>query len=306
MASSRSLPPHAVLVPTYVELEQYVRAFAAGHLNLLMLFGPPGVGKSRCVRQALDHRVCWISGQATPLGIYMQAYEHRHQPLVLDDVDGLYADRSGIRLLKALCQTEPRKTLSWHTATPILQRRSVPPQFTTTSRVALVGNDWKTLNADVAALEDRGHVLLFEPTALEVHRQAATWFWDQEIFDFVAGHLHLIAPHSLRTYRHAWELKQAGLDWRTAVLSRCLTGPGLVVARLKADRSFASEAARVRAFVQAGAGCRAAYYYHAKKLRAGAGTPKIRLTHTASAADPVSNADHLDLLRQRYGRLGNG
>jgi hypothetical protein len=50
-------------------------------------------------------------------------------------------------------------------------------RFTTTSRVALVGNDWKTLDADVAALEDRGHVLLFEPTALEVHRQAASWFW---------------------------------------------------------------------------------------------------------------------------------
>ena len=39
------LPAQAVRVPTYVELEQYVRAFAAGHLNLLMLFGLPGVGK---------------------------------------------------------------------------------------------------------------------------------------------------------------------------------------------------------------------------------------------------------------------
>jgi hypothetical protein len=306
MASSRTLPPHAVRVPTYVELEQYVRAFAAGHLHLLMLFGPPGVGKSRCVRRALDERVCWINGQATPLGIYLQAYEHRHQPLVLDDVDGLYADRSGIRLLKALCQTEPTKTLSWHTATPILKRQAVPSRFTTTSRIALIGNDWKTLNADVAALEDRGHVLVFEPTALEVHRQAATWFWDQEVFDFVAAHLHLIVQHSLRTYRQAWELKQAGLDWRTAMLSRCLTGPGLVVARLKADPSFASEAARVRAFVEARAGCRAAYYYHAKKMRAGASMPKIRLTHTASPSDPGSNEDHLDQLRRRYGRLGNG
>src|SRR5260370_38051558 len=147
MASSRRLPPHAVRVPTYVALEQYVRAFAAGHLNLLMLFGPPGVGKSRCVRQALDHHVGWISGQATPLGIYLQAYEHRHQPLVLDDVDGLYADRSGIRVLKSMAQTEKTKTLGWHTAAGVLHRDGVPRQFTTTSRVALVGNDWKTLNA---------------------------------------------------------------------------------------------------------------------------------------------------------------
>jgi hypothetical protein len=40
MAPPNRLPPHAVRVPTYVALEQYVRAFASGHLNLLLLFGP--------------------------------------------------------------------------------------------------------------------------------------------------------------------------------------------------------------------------------------------------------------------------
>src|SRR5439155_8363184 len=196
MARSKSLPQHAVRVPTFAELEQYVGAFAQGHLNLLMIFGQPGVGKSRCVRQALGRNVCWISGQATPFGIYLQAYEHRHRPIVLDDVDGLYADRQGIRLLKALGQTEPTKTPSWQGAAPTLERHDIPRQFTTTSRVALVGNDWQTLNTDVAALEDRGHLLLFEPAPLEVHRQAARWFWDQEIFDFVADHLHLVTQHS--------------------------------------------------------------------------------------------------------------
>ena len=87
MAASK-LPPHALRLSTYAELEAYVRAFAAGHLHLLMLFGPPGVGKSRHVRQALDQRVGWIGGQATPLGIYLEAYAYRNQPLVLDDVDG--------------------------------------------------------------------------------------------------------------------------------------------------------------------------------------------------------------------------
>src|SRR5215813_9177949 len=151
MAASPKPPPHAVRLSTYVELESYVRAFAAGHLHLLMLFGPSGVGKSRAVRRALNSNVRWISGQATPLGIYLEAYEYRHLPLVLDDIDGLYTDRSGIRLLKALCQTESVKTLGWHTLTPILELHDVPQQFTTSSRVALIGNDWKTLNADVAA-----------------------------------------------------------------------------------------------------------------------------------------------------------
>ena len=147
MAASAKMPPHALRLVTYAELDAYVRAFAAGHLHLLLLFGPPGVGKSRCLRQALDARAGWLSGQATPLGIYLEAYAYRHQPLVLDDVDGLYADRSGIRLLKALCQSEPVKTLGWHTATPILELLDVPHRFTTTSQVALVGNHWKTLNA---------------------------------------------------------------------------------------------------------------------------------------------------------------
>ena len=306
MAASTKMPPHALRLSTYAELEAYVRAFAAGHLHLLLLFGPPGVGKSRCLRHALDSRAGWLSGQATPLGIYLQAYEHRNQPLVLDDVDGLYADRSGVRLLKALCQSEPVKTLGWHTATPILELRDVPQQFTTTSQVALIGNDWKTLNADVAALEDRGHMLVFEPTALEVHRQAASWFWDQQIFDFVAAQLHSMAQHSLRTYRQAHELKQAGLDWRRTVLNRCLTGPALLVARLKADRTFTSEAARVRAFVAAGGGCRATYFHHARKLRPPGHVPKITLANSAPPAAETPTPGHLDELRQRYGTLGSG
>ena len=138
MSPSKRLPPHAAPVRTYQELTQYAAAFAQGHLNLLLIFGPPGVGKTRAVRQALTGPVCWIGGQATPLGIYLLAYEHRHQPIVLDDVDGLYADRNGIRLLKALCQTEKQKTLGWHTEAAVLQRLDIPHQFTTTSRLALV------------------------------------------------------------------------------------------------------------------------------------------------------------------------
>src|SRR5437773_5055678 len=304
MAKPKSLPSHAVCLTTFAELELYVRAFGVGDRNLLVNVGPPGVGKSRLLRQALGSQVCWIGGQATPFGIYLQAYQHRHQPIVLDDVDGLYADRLGIRLLKALGQTERTKTVSWQTAAPTLGQCSIPRQFTTTSRVVLIGNDWKTLNDDVAALEDRGHLLVFEPSPLEVHRQAARWFWDQEIFDFVADHLHLMAQHSLRTYCHAWELKQAGLDWRQGVLGRCLTGVALAVAKLKASPDFGSEAERVRAFVQSGAGCRASYFRYAKKLQPAARSQKIVLTQATPPVNEAAPGNHLDQLRRRFGRLG--
>ena len=45
--------PLATRLTTYLELEQIVQAFARGHLNLLILIGGHGLGKSRIVRQAL-------------------------------------------------------------------------------------------------------------------------------------------------------------------------------------------------------------------------------------------------------------
>ena len=85
-----------------------------------------------------------------------------------------------------------------------------------------------------------------------------------------------------------------------------MSGPALLVARLKADPSFASEAERVRAFIAAGAGCRATYFHHAQKLRPSADVPKLALTHAAPPEAEIPTSDHLDDLRKRYGPLGNG
>ena len=305
MAKSKNLPAYVVNVETYSELEHYARAFAAGHLNLLILCGAPGLGKSQCLRRALRGQACWIDGNASAFGIYLQAHEYRDQPMVLDDVDGLYRDRQGIRLLKTLCQTDLVKTVSWQSAA-LRDRAGVPRQFATTSRVAIIANQWKPLHADVAALEDRGHCLLFAPSALEIHRQAAGWFWDQDVFDCVAAHLHLTNHHSFRTYVLAWELKKAGLNWRQAVLSRCLTGAALEVAKLKANPSFPSEEQRVRAFVDAGFGCRASYFNQAKKLRPHEGTSAIKLRHSSPPEEVKPHADILDILRRRSRPMGNG
>jgi len=271
-----------------------------------MLCGAPGLGKSQSLRRALNGKGCWIDGNASAFGIYLQAHAHCHQPLVLDDVDGLYRDRQGIRLLKTLCQTDPVKTVSWHTAVSAGSNSRIPRQFNTTSRVAIIANRWQALNADVSALEDRGHCVQFAPDVLEVHRQAASWFWDQDIFDFVGAHLHLTEAHSLRVYVLAWELRKAGLDWRQAVLSRCLTGPALEVARLKAMSTFGSEEERAQAFVAAGLGCRATYFNHAKKLQPRVNPIKAKLKHSHPPVAATPQESYLDILRRRFGHLGNG
>src|SRR5262249_30598728 len=110
----RSRPKKALQVTTYDRLEAYLRAFAAGHFYLLRLVGPGGLAQSRSVRAVLDGQACWIEGNATPFGMYVRLYRHRDQFVVIDDVDALYADRSGVRLLKCLCQTEEEKAVAWH------------------------------------------------------------------------------------------------------------------------------------------------------------------------------------------------
>jgi hypothetical protein len=306
LAKSKSIPENFLHVRTYEKLKQYADAFAAGHLSLLGVFGHPGVGKSRFIRRALGDGVCWINGNASAFGIYMLAYEHMDQPIVIDDIDDLYRDRVGIRLLKALCQTEREKTIRWETDSKTLDRRDIERNFTTTSHVVIIGNEWKSLNGNVSALEDRGHRLFFDPSAVEVHRQAAEWFWDQEVFDFIAAHLHLYECPSQRTYYRAWEQKKAGLDWREVVLSGCLKGRTLEVAKLKADPRFASEADRIRAFEEAGHGMRATYFNHARKLQPKQEVPEIKLNHTSPPESLKTTPDFGELLRRRFEQLGNG
>ncbi len=64
---------------------------------------------------------------------------------------------------------EDLKSVSWHSDARRLERQGIPREFVTRSRLAVISNDWKTLNKNVAALQDRGPVVVFDPSAAEVH-----------------------------------------------------------------------------------------------------------------------------------------
>jgi hypothetical protein len=262
----RGNPEGALYLARYGKLQEYLTAFAEGHLNLVILIGQAGLAKSRTVRAVLGNRATWIEGNATPFGMYEKLYRHRDQFVVIDDVDSLYADRSGIRLLKCLCQTEDEKTVAWHSDARRLEKRGIPREFVTKSRVIIIGNDWKTLNRNVAALQDRGHVLVFQPSALEVHQEAREWFNDEEIYAWFGANLHRIREPSFRHYVRAHELKAAGMDW-TAVLAA--TEENLrarLAAEILANSKYRRTADRVQAFIEHGGGCRATYFNYQRRL----------------------------------------
>src|SRR4051794_22569521 len=130
---------------------------------------------------------------------------------------------------------------------------------------------WQTLNKNVAALQDRGHVLLFRPTAAEVHARAGKWFDDREIYDWFAANLHRVREPSLRHYVRAKELKAAGMDWTDVLAAEDENRRARLVAELLASASYGSTAERVKAFVEQGGGCRATFFNHRRRLTGGNG-----------------------------------
>jgi hypothetical protein len=214
----------------------------------------------------LGKGACWIEGNATPFGMYEKLYRHKDQFVVIDDVDSLYADKAGVRLLKCLCQTEDEKSVAWHTDARSLEKHGIPREFTTRSRVIIIGNDWKTLNRNVAALQDRGHVLVFQPTAAEVHRQAGQWFDDAEIYAWFGANLHRMREPSFRHYVRARELKAAGMDWTEVLAIDAENLRARLAAEILASAAYRSTAERARAFVEKGGGCRATFFNYRRRL----------------------------------------
>jgi hypothetical protein len=90
------------------------------------------------------------------------------------------------------------------------------------------------------------------------------------------------------------------------VLSGCLKGATLEVAKLKANPSYATEEDRVRAFKEAGHGGRATYFNHAGRLQPTQEVPQIALRHSSPPDSLKATPDFRELLRKRFEQLGKG
>jgi hypothetical protein len=133
---------------------------------------------------------------------------------------------------------------------------------------SIICNDWKTLNQNVAALQDRGHVLVFQPSAAEVHAQAAEWFKDKEpeIYEWFGKNLHRMREPSFRHYVRARELKAAGMNWTEVLAEDAENRRAQLAVEILASGSYCNTMEMVRAFVQQGGGCRATFFNYRRKL----------------------------------------
>jgi len=219
-----------------------------------------------------------------PFGLYRHLWEYRDCPVVLDDLDGLYAESHCVRLLKSLCNTQPVRRIHW--LTNITANSSdTPASFCTTSSVILIANEWRTLNANVRALEDRAIILHFAPSNEEVHRKVADWCADREVYDFVARCLPMISTLSMRYYAKASRLKKAGLgDWRNSLLQMILPDrPAAIALALQLDADLTKKQ-RVARFM-ANSGQSRATYFRIKRQLPSLPEPKIAASDFPASGD---------------------
>jgi hypothetical protein len=301
MPISKTRPKHAIVVRDYAKLEEYAAKFAEGFFNLLILIGDAGIAKSQTVKRAVGLNALWVEGSASAFGIYKALYENRGRHVILDDVDSLYTDRDCVRLLKCLCQTDPVKAVSWFTGAAGVGK-DIPRQFETSSKVIIIANEWKTLSENVRAVENRGHLLFFEPSAVDVHRKVGEWFWDQEVYDFMGENLHLLPGLSMRHYVQAAELKEAGMEWLDILHREGFAEKTVLCAKIKNDPQYRTEAERIAAFKQLGGGGRSTYFNHAKKLvgKKRVAVEKLEL----NGQKPVAGREICGLYLESSGRQG--
>ena len=154
-----------------------------------------------------------------------------------------------------------------HTDARSLERHGIPRKFVTKSRVIIICNDWRTLNSNVSALQDRGHVLVFQPGAAEVHAQAGEWFRDKEpaIYEWFGQNLHRMREPSFRYYVRR-ELKAAKMDWTEVLAEDADDWRAQLVAEILCSPAYTTTMDRVRAFQQRHGGCRATFFNHVRRL----------------------------------------
>lgn len=278
---SPAVPREVIHLADYAQLELYLSKFARGELGLVLLLGRHGTGKSESVRQVLfrasspkaaeDQSALYVEGHMQPFGLYRQLWDYRNRPIVLDDLDRLYADPDCVRLLKPLCNTVREKRLHWLTNLT-MNDGVLPSSFATTSNVILIANEWKSLNPNVRALEDRAIILHFCPPNDEVHRKVGQWFDDADVYAFLAHLLPIVPAISMRHYCKGSQLRKAGLaDWRDSLLQMMIPDRRAACAiAVQYDPALGSEQQRVAHFTATTGASRATYFRLKAKL---AGTP---------------------------------
>lgn len=179
-----------------------------------------------------------------------------------------------------------------------------------------VNHELHQVSQNITALHNRGVVVLFQPTALEIHREVGEggWFDDQEVWEFIGKNLYLMTRPDFRFYIHARNHKRAGKNWKDLTLRMLESAVDqdagqtreekdklVLVAKLLADTKFdqmaAPETERETVFktCYGRGGSRATYHRHKRKLLKLRGNFNLAAVGSIQWKGPTSSPTDFDI-----------
>jgi len=289
--SKHGYPESAHIVREYATLKNIAEAFTLGKIKLLILLGGPGKGKGQIVKRAMYAQAAtiddqffqalslslenilarlapagvpqtdppnlgpglYLKGFVSPISFHIAAYKHRDAPICIDDSDAFFADAQLRERTKHLSETDKYKLQAHRTLSKELIAEDVPQEFWTMSPVCIIRNVWDSTDHINQAIESRGTVIVFEPTWAEAYAYIGTWFWDQEIFDYLFERMPLLNEPDIRLVRKAYDTKMSnipGLPWQSVIDQHAADHAHILVAEYLAKdiQQFGSEEQRIEAW----------------------------------------------------------
>lgn len=144
-------------------LELMTEAATCGDVTSLIVSGPAGLGKSHTVEEALrdwdpheeNHTI--VKGYLRAPSLYRLLYQHReaNKVLVFDDADSIFFDDVSLSLLKAACDTNKQRRISYLTEGTLLDGDAdiLPRGFDFHGNIIFI------TNLDFDAMINKGHKL---------------------------------------------------------------------------------------------------------------------------------------------------
>ena len=251
-------PEHVIaakLARRFEILDTITKSAIKGEIRSLIVSGPGGVGKSFQVEEALReadpkgerHLIIKGFSKATGLFVALHEYRHKNNVLIMDDADSIFYDDVALNVLKAVCDTNEKRTVSWMSQRALLDDNGMklPKSFTFEGTVIFISNldfdhliaKGSRLSPHLQAMMSRSHYVnmemktrrhclirirqvirngMLKHLALNGHEQ-------EEVLKFIDDHLEELRELSLRTAIKVSGLRKAmPNDWMEMAKVSCL------------------------------------------------------------------------------------
>ncbi len=244
----------AKLVDRFEVIENLVKSAIDGSSNAVILSGAAGLGKSHTVMRALE---AWdpagesytvVKGYSTAVGLMTMLYRHREEGelIVFDDCDSIFSDEKALNILKAACDTNKKRTVSYMAKTQMFDEDTgdnIPSVFDFQGTIIFITNydfDWiverdNKITPHVKALMSRAqYVCIPQSKRYSVIRikqvlkegllrnKGMTKTQEDELMGFISTNINKIREVSLRMVLKLAAIRKHSPKWeRDATITLC-------------------------------------------------------------------------------------